>query len=353
MPKIWDIDNSREDILLRLHKAIQSVNLNFLIGSGCSCPALAPLGNIENEVREKRVEGKDEEAEKMVFNFLKPFFETYSTMMTTPDKKVAETLNNYKLFLNVVSDILFERKSNILPRQATVFSTNYDLFVEKAFEDIESPVRLNDGFNRSPLLSTLFLFSPSEFFNSIYNNGNLYNYQVQIPSINLIKMHGSLNWRAERNRIIFLANASDKLLTDYENISKDNKIADIKKFNQEFSIVLPREEKFKECILNQTYYDLLRIYANELDRENTLLVTDGFSFEDEHIYEITNRALKNPTLQIIIFCYKKDELDNYKQKFSLANNVDIIYSESAEFDFAQFISVFKGILPPMDKVTKA
>jgi hypothetical protein len=33
MPKIWDIDNSREDILLRLHKAIQSVNLNFLIGS--------------------------------------------------------------------------------------------------------------------------------------------------------------------------------------------------------------------------------------------------------------------------------------------------------------------------------
>jgi len=346
MGKTWDLDNNKKDLLAKLHKAIQSVNLNFLIGSGCSHPALEPLGNIEDEVRKKRVEGKDEEAEKLIFVFLKPFLEVFERMKSSSDKNVSETLKNYISFLTIISEILFERKSNILPRQATVFSTNYDLFIEKAFEEIKTPVKLNDGFNRSPLLTNSFLFTPSEFFNSIYNNGNLYNYQVQIPSINLIKIHGSLSWMTQNNKIVFSVEKLSKYLEDHNNLSKNGTTDDIRKFNQEFSIVLPREEKFKECILNQTYYDLLRIYANELDKENTLLIAEGFSFADEHIYEITTRALKNPTLEVVIFCHKKEELDDYVQKFSLVNNVDIVYSESNEIGFSEFNSVIREVLPP-------
>ena len=39
--------------------------------------------------------------------------------------------------------------------------------------------------------------SISNFFNVLYSTGNLYNYQVEIPAINLIKLHGSLNWETK------------------------------------------------------------------------------------------------------------------------------------------------------------
>ncbi len=346
MANIWDIDKKKDEFLFRLYKAIQSVNLNFLIGSGCSHPALAPLGNVENEIRSRREEGKNEEAERMTFEFLKPIVEVTSRMRQNSDENINQTTMTYKSFLTNISEILFKRKTNILPRQATIFSTNYDLFVEKAFEEIEISARLNDGFNRRPLISGSFLFSPSEFFNSTYNNGNLYNYQVQVPSINLIKIHGSLGWESKDNKIFFSIRQLDVLVEELKKISNTETGEKIKQFNNNFSIVLPREEKFKECILNQTYYDLLRIYANELEKENTLLIAEGFSFADEHIYEITARALRNPTLMVVVFCYKRDELAGYKEKFSAANNVDIVYSEAEEINFDKFNLIIKKMLPP-------
>ena len=36
-------------------------------------------------------------------------------------------------------------------------------------------------------------------------------------------------------------------------------------------------KKFGETVLERYYYDLLRIYANELDRNNALLLVFGFS----------------------------------------------------------------------------
>jgi hypothetical protein len=88
-------------------------------------------------------------------------------------------------------------------KQANVFSTNYDLFPENAFEEIRTGITFNDGFSRSPLLYRSFRFSMSEFFNSIYNNGNSYNYRVQVPCLNLIKLHGSLSWERLGDEITF------------------------------------------------------------------------------------------------------------------------------------------------------
>jgi len=103
-------------------------------------------------------------------------------------------------------------------------------------------------------------------------------------------------------------------------------------------------------LFNQIYYDLLRIYANELDKENTLLIVDGFSFADEHILEITQRALKNPTLLIIIICFIEDELENFTQKFNSYNNVFIAYSEDNEVDFMKFQDILKGVLPQAKQI---
>jgi hypothetical protein len=82
-------------------------------------------------------------------------------------------------------------------------------------------------------------------------------------------------------------------------------------------------------LLNQYHYELLRIYANELEKENSVLFVMGFSFADEHIREITLRAINsNPTLIVYIFCHSSDSKERYESYFGLKTlknaNVKII-----------------------------
>jgi hypothetical protein len=49
---------------------------------------------------------------------------------------------------------------------------------------------------------------------------------------------------------------------------------------------------------------LLRIYSNELEKDNSVLFVMGFSFADQHIREITLRAANsNPTLLIYVIAH--------------------------------------------------
>lgn len=69
-------------------------------------------------------------------------------------------------------------------------------------------------------------------------------------------------------------------------------------------MVNPTKDKFRDTLINQTYYELLRLFANELEKENTVLFVMGFSFADEHIHEIVLRAANsNPTLIVNIFAH--------------------------------------------------
>jgi len=261
---------------------------------------------------------------------LKRFISTYI------DDNHKKTLEYYINFLKAISLILFERKSHILHKQVSIFSTNYDMFIEKAAEPYSDTIILNDGFCRNPSLTNDYSLSTRAFFNTVSNTGNLYKYQVEIPSINLIKLHGSLNWQICNGKIY----QSLDYLKNF--VKKDD-------FINQFSIILPRKEKLKETCINQIYYDLLRIFSNELDKENTLLITEGFSFADEHIFDITKRALKNPTLLLVIFCYQKSEIVDFVVRFTPYNNVHIIYSENENIDFAKFNAILSELLPKREE----
>ncbi|MBK8870587.1 MAG: SIR2 family protein [Elusimicrobia bacterium] len=350
MAKLFQISCPAENdrIIEGLRKAVQSANINFLIGSGCGKSAIPPLGNIENEIQKLITDKKNQEAEKRLFQFLRPFLESTAEMSKpSPSDPVKTAIELHRQFLEVLSQILIERKSNILTRQATIFSTNYDLFIERAFEGLDTPVRLNDGFKRCPTLMGSFKFSSSEYFNTMYNNGTVYNYQVELPSINLVKLHGSLSWNTSGREILFSTDHFDDQLKKYNEISASDKYDQIETFNQKFSIVLPTKEKLKDTLLKQTYYDLLRVYANTLDRENTILIVEGFSFSDEHLLEITRRALKNPTLKVVIFSHSKDEVGGFKNKFQSFNNVEIVYSETDPIEFQKF-NALMAMLPPSE-----
>jgi hypothetical protein len=342
MANIINLETDADKFIGDLQKGIQSANLNFLIGSGCSKPAINTLGSIEREIQALLEKNKIEDAENQTFEFLKPFIESTNRLIgnTEIDENHNSTLDNYQSFIEIIAKLLFERKSNILHKQATIFTTNYDLFIEKVSESLTSQIIISDGFQRTSSLNQSASFSTSNFFNVLFSTGNLYNYQVEIPTINLIKLHGSLNWEIKEESIL---NSFDFLIKA-EELKEETDFEKIVEFNKLFSLILPKKDKFKETLLNRVYYDMLRIYANELDKENTLLITNGFSFDDEHILDITKRALKNPTLKLIIFCWSKRP-QKYEKKFMKFNNVEVVYSERENIDFKKFNEILIDVLP--------
>jgi hypothetical protein len=98
-----DVDSSRDSLIEMLRKAVQSANLNFIIGAGCSCPGISVLGSIESEIKKLVDAGKSSEAEELIFKFLEPFLELCSKMrsglMTLPSKRWRITSHSFRPFL--------------------------------------------------------------------------------------------------------------------------------------------------------------------------------------------------------------------------------------------------------------
>jgi hypothetical protein len=332
----------QDEIRKLLTKTFQSGNINFLIGSGASNPAIQIAGDVEAEIDGLFKADKNDEANKKIYEFLTNIQTSMNALIKgTANTNNGTVLNSYVEFIRALSKVLTERKTNLLPRQANIFTSNYDLFVEKASERFPT-LKLNDGFNRTPNLSGQFSFSPQNFFNSVFNSGNLYNYKVEIPSLNLIKIHGSLSWKKTDSDI--LHHVSEKSpptpKAGQTQISKEQ----IEEYNKGYALILPQQGKFRETMMDRVFYDLLRLYANELDKENTVLIAFGFSFVDQHIFDITKRALKNPTLKLIIFSYDATSVAGYSAKFDGYNNVDIISPEGNEkINFGSLNGVINGI----------
>lgn len=352
MARLLTIDRDREEINNLLLRLFQSGNINFLIGSGASMPAIRIAGQIEKEINALKESNKEAEAESKIATFLSEMLPVNNALINdaalckfngekeeeyqTRQSSFEQTKRNYHGFLSSIEFILSQRKTNLLPRQANIFTTNYDLFIEAASNKFSS-FKLNDGFLRTPSLTNRFIFSPQSFFTSISNTGNLYNYKVEIPSINLIKVHGSLSWKHSDNEVVFETKVQQPLPTT---ASADQ----VETFNNQFSIVLPQNAKFKQTLLDRWYYDLLRIYSNELDKEGTLLLVFGFSFGDEHLLDITKRALKNPTLLIVISAYSSEAADAFQKQFADHSNVLILARSEESLDLQTFNQVLRDAL---------
>ncbi len=349
-----------EDHELNHQKSIfQDCNINFLIGSGLSSPFFGTLGNIETwlEGLESLKSSKlisDADYTIVKATLYKTYFdvamkaniEISKTKITKDEYEAAEKtsahkLNNtykaYKDFFKTLNHILYERRSNTVNKQINLFTTNVDIFIEKLLEDLD--LQFNDGFNG------IFnkKFSLSNFKKSFYQKSLHYDNISEIPVFNLLKIHGSVTWQMKDENISFsnldiieevnseilkislidivkLNNdkwkAENKNLTVQEIVDEVNKVkpkpivSDFIKSYEKLQIVNPTKDKFKDTTFNKNYYELLRLYANELEKENSVLYIMGFSMADEHIREITIRAIKsNPTLKIFIVSYTKAATD--------------------------------------------
>jgi len=379
----------------RLRNIVESAHLNFLIGAGTSSAYFDALGNIEDALTELADAPGSEDSKLLVRASIQAyFFENVlipNIKILEKDPSAEDVLQSYAQFVRTLNRILLRRRSTLLPKQANIFTTNVDMLFEVSMEALS--VEYTDGFS-GKIRPRLDL---GDFGTLRFRVGSRYDHRFEIPVFNLIKIHGSAAWAQDeqlngKTEIYFdhgltlvkavdylrqsakqhllevideetsegngplilpinklLKNADDRI-NFFESDQRSSSTVDLNavrsfttKYNQ-LGIVNPDKRKFATTVLNQTYYELIRRFSNELEKENSVLFVHGFSFRDEHLRELVLRAARtNPTLQVIVFCYTRSDLRGYRDllpESELKNgNVQFIIPDKIDEGFERRISL--------------
>lgn len=355
-----------------IKKIIESCHLNFLIGSGASRPFLGTLGSIENLLTDLAKSKISDENKVIIDASIKKYYWDVAIkgnleINNTGNTNLNITKQAYSNFYLSLNSILNKRKTNLISKQVNVFTTNMDLFNEEALEN--GGFTYNDGFTGR--LNTIF--GTENFNNSIKKTSSHFEYQSELPLFNLFKLHGSVNWllnsdgkiKYDNNLDILKAIETIKIdkanLLDIEykkttkegdiwvfytideleakiatkKIKKDKKHDDFLVAYDKLIMINPTKEKFETTTRKLTFYELLRMYSNNLEKDNSVLFVFGFSFADEHIREITLRVAKaNPTLLIVIFAYDKAAKETIEKEFSERDNIVYIFDGNDKIKYS-------------------
>src|SRR5699024_5177092 len=234
------------------------------------------------------------------------------------------------------------------------------------------------------------ILNTDNFNKTLLYSGVFDNYSSEMPVINLIKCHGSVNWREYlknkkgRSKIQItsslstikdinqlLSNFWNKFETDIENymilanqefsspsefidllnnrkinlkelIDDINEIANYSEHElnelvsliEKLQIVLPTKKKFQTTLIEEHYFNMLRLLSYELEKEQSALIVFGFSFYDEHIADVVQRSLNNPNLIVIVICYRNDNKEEIISTFNFSSHsipTNIVFIEPDDF----------------------
>jgi hypothetical protein len=172
-----------------------------------------------------------------------------------------------------------------------IFTTNYDLLMEQALEEIAVPYF--DGF----------VGSRQSFFDLRALEDNL------IPKhwTRLWKIHGSINWFQKENKEVFRSSKTNEIGASH--------------------LIYPSHLKYEQS-RKMPYLALIDQLNRFLRQSNSLLIISGYSFNDYHLNDTILNALKaNPTTMVIaLLCetltYEdgktKKKIDRYPSAVQLA-----------------------------------
>lgn len=344
-----------EDNSKFLRNALSCGHINVLLGSGFSAGVVPTLEGRESwfrAVEEKKFESSSNDVWESALRLLKA--EYFRSVMLPLETKApaSDQVDALRSLIGLVRD----RGTTTIPKRINLFTTNYDPLIERALDRCSASY--NDGFvgREHPR------FDSSAYSRLQYEQSLFMEYKAQVATANVIKPHGSLTWRRDGEGVMYsnpgdtlqaclsgcedirtlsvLDSVRDLVMNDCDESSLDDLECHalwlsteekelLTRFEEQYDstlcIVNPTKKKFGVTVLERYYYDLLRIYANELDRNNALLLVFGFSFADEHIRDLTVRAARsNPKLLIFISCYKADDADSYEDRFADCDNVILL-----------------------------
>lgn len=210
--------------------------------------------------------------------------------------EIYEILSAEESAANIQISMKFLSWLNWISRDFTkeLFTTNYDLVIEKSFEKLLIP--FYDGFigSHEPFFSYESLESKSKYD------------RPPVSWIRLWKLHGSLGWFWKLNddgksqRIIRLCAGAKSLYPDSE------------------LVIYPSRDKYETSRKQPftSYFDRLKEFLREGEG---MFIVSGYSFSDDHINEIIFNGLnQNNRLNMICFFFDEKPLD---QIVSLGKNV--------------------------------
>lgn len=330
MAKINVVREVRE---LKTHLSY-SKNIGFFFGAGTSCALGIP--NVEQLT--SKIETKLTDDLLSNFKLVKNDLETFITVrkvniedILNQVRRIRELTNettkkyegvsgvNAKLLdkeiCTIIYDIIAEKEDlakidktkkffawlSLLNRDFTkeVFTTNYDLIIEKSLE--ASHIPYFDGFVGS--YEPFFWQESIDQF--VSRNDMTQNW------IRLWKIHGSLSWFWKEDPI----NNSQRII-------RIGKIDNIK--DEEIELVIyPSKEKYDSSKKQPfiAYFDRLKNYllSGEL-----LFVFTGYSFSDQHINEIIFNCLRqNNRLTVLVFFFQDSEVENISKQTSSYMNLNV------------------------------
>lgn len=180
---------------------------------------------------------------------------------------------NHTALINILS-------KKLLPEnKLSVITTNYDTLIEDAAESMNYTVFDGFSFSSTPKFDDdMFEWHLSKHVSNVKTRENIYKKQV----IDLLKIHGSLTWRREDKDVVIRRNkeASGKAV-----------------------MIFPSSDKYMQSY-EEPYFELFARFQDLLKQPNTILITTGFSFADNHISRMIIQAIShNPSLSTLISDY--------------------------------------------------
>jgi len=326
------LDKTKKEI----SKIIETRNLSFLIGSGCSLgefgiPTMQTLADLFFEPTEKKLKKCSDKLKKLLLtdkhieilkkynidytkepfrNNLEVFLGTLFSAKFYYEQikddgsvnelnKIISQTKNYILYqcLNEDNhgkdDAIFENYKNFyrklslrdsnLPKP-NVFTTNYDLYSEKSMDELG--ITYANGF--SGFIERYF--NPAIFNYALAEQMDISSYKWNVIDnfIYLFKIHGSVNWiEVEETNKLFKVRELQNI--NYRALRKEKNL-----------MIYPSPIK-QNASLGSPYSDLFREFQKRITRNQSVLVTMGFSFGDEHINNLIYQALTIPTFRLVIF----------------------------------------------------
>lgn len=240
-----------------------------------------------------------------------------------------ETRSKY-IFHEKFIKALLQRPLNL--RRANIFTANYDLAFEYAFDKLG--VHYIDGFAGFHKR----FFKPETFEYDIFYPGSTTSGKVQRIEkvVRYFKLHGSLSWvNSESRDANNLYGIEEKQLQLIDKLDKKGEI-----------IIYPSAVK-KSYTLDLPYSELFRQFASTITQSQSVLITIGYSFSDDHFNDIIYQALSNPTFTLIIIDFsgtKSESIRNMKE----LNDPRIIILEG-EF-FGDFLTFADTLMPNFNNI---
>lgn len=184
-----------------------------------------------------------------------------------------------------------------------VATTNYDLAIEKSLE--KDNFTIFDGFefgNNKEFNDDMYEWVLSKEVNNINTKQVIYKKHV----IDLLKIHGSINWIEKENKV------TKSTVEEVKSTIRDN--------SNHVKMIFPSSNKYAQSY-EEPYFDLMSRFQNKLHQPNTLLVTSGFSFGDNHISRMIINAIKhNSSLDCLITDYNIHNFDKKTEQEDVNDN---------------------------------